>query len=147
MHVPLTFERASRFYAFGVANGKKEHYYFYTNKKYKNKKKKKRKNITAEMTLNFLKHIHKRYSKILLIWDKAPNHKAHIVQDYLQTHDTKQIWFPTACPELNPMEPGWHTLKKSTANTYYPTLNHYKKATQKQTYKKRLTKMFKYIAH
>ena len=99
------------------------------------------------MTLNFLKRIHKREPKLLMIWDKAPNHKARTVQEYIKTQNIKQIYFPTACPELNPMEQGWHTLKKTTANTHYPKLTNYKKATQKQAHKKRLTKMFKYINH
>jgi transposase len=138
----------SRFYAFGVANGKREHFYFYSNKKKKTKNnKKKSRNIDGPMTLNFLKRIHHQHQKILLIWDKAPNHKARIVQEYIQNHHIKQIWLPTACPELNPIEPAWNTLKTTTANTHYPTITDYKKAVKKQANKKNLTKMFKYISH
>lgn len=149
----MTFQPSQRFYAFGVANGKKEHYYFYTNKtrkakKTKNcKKKKKRKNITAKMTLDFLKRLHKKYPKLLLIWDKAPHHKARLVQEYIETHDIKQEWFPTACPEENPMEQAWDFLKGATANTHYPVIQDYKKAVKKQVTKKNLTKMFKYLTH
>lgn len=145
----MTFERDKRFYAFGVANGKKEHYYFYTNKKNRknknSKKKKKRQNITAVMTLDFLKRLQKRYSKLLLVWDKAPNHTAKTVQQYIQNHDIKQEWFPTACPEENPLEPTWSFLKGVTANTHYPAVHDYKKAVKKQTTKKNLTTMFKYL--
>jgi transposase len=147
----MTFERDKRFYAFGVANGKKEHYCFYTGKKTKKQKKskksKKRKNITAKMTLNFLKRLHKKYPKMLLIWDKATNHTARIVQEYIETRDIKQEWFPTACPEENPMEPAWSQLKASTANTFYKNINNYKKAVKNKANKKNLTKMFKYITH
>lgn len=151
IHVPMTFEPVNRFYAFGVANGKKEHYYFYSNKtrkakKTKNrKKKKKRKNITAKMTLDFLKRLHKWNPKFLLVWDKASNHKARLVQEYIETHDIKQEWFPTACPDENPIEQAWDFLKKTTANNHHPTIHDYKKAVKKQANKKNLTKMFKYL--
>lgn len=147
----MTFQPANRFYAFGVANGKKEHYYFYTNKKTKakktrnKKKKKKRKNITAKMTLDFLKKLNKRHPKLLLVWDKAPNHTARLVQKYIETHDIKQEWFPTACPEENPLEQAWDCLKHATANTHYPAIQDYKKAVKKQTTKKKPVKMFKYL--
>ena len=106
IHVPLTFERSSRFYAFGVANGKKEHYCFYDskNKKNKNKKKNKQRNIDAAMTISFLSYLHKHYPKLLLIWDGAPNHRAKKVCDYAKNHNIKMLWFPTACPEENPLQ-------------------------------------------
>ena len=97
------------------------------------------------MTLNFVKRLHKKYKKLLLIWDKAPNHKTQTVQAYIKKHQIKQFWFPTACPELNPIEPAWNTLKTATANTHYLEITDYKKAVKKQVNKKNLTKMFKYI--
>ncbi len=152
IHVPMTYEPASRFYAFGVANGEKEHYYFYTNKtrktkkgKKNRKKKKKVKNLTAKMTLNFLKRLHKRYPKLLLVWDKATSHKAHLVQGYIETHGIKQEWFPTASSDENPMEQCWDFLKEAAANDHHPTIRDYKKAVKKQANKKNLTKMFKYL--
>lgn len=148
----MTFQPSQRFYAFGVANGKKEHYYFYANKNRKTKKgkknrkkKKKRKNITAKMTLDFLKRLHKKYPKLLLVWDKASNHTARLVQQYIQTRDIKQEWFPTARPDENPMEQNWDFLKEATANTHYPVIQDYKKAVKKQTTKKNMAKMFKYL--
>ena len=149
IHVPLTFERSSRFYAFGVANGKKEHYCFYDskNKKNKNKKKNKQRNIDAAMTISFLSYLHKQYPKLLLIWDGAPNHRAKKVCDYAKNHNIKMLWFPTACPEENPLEQSWDFLKSTTANTHYPTITDYKKAAKKQANKKNLAKMFKYLTH
>jgi len=148
----MTFQPSQRFYAFGVANGKKEHYYFYTNKNKKTKKgkknrkkKKKQRNITAKMTLDFIKRLHKKYPKLLLVWDKATNHTARLVQRYIETNDIEQEWFPTACPEENPMEQNWGFLKDATANTHYPAIQDYKKAVKKQTTKKNLAKMFKYL--
>lgn len=99
------------------------------------------------MTLDFLKSLHEKYSKLLLIWDKAPNHRARIVQEYIKTHNIKQEWFPSACPEENPMEQAWSQLKARTANTFYKNSNNYKKAVKKQANKKNLVKMFKYIPH
>jgi len=149
---------SSRFYAFGVANGKKEHYKFFDSKNKKckqqlktkqkasnKKRKKKNRNIDAAMTLCFLKFLHKRYPRLLLIWDKAPNHTAKTVQAYAQDHNIKLLWFPTACPDENPIEQAWDTLKEATANNYHPTINDYKKAVRTQIHKKKSTKMFKYL--
>lgn len=97
------------------------------------------------MTLDFLKRLHERYPKLLLVWDKAPNHTARLVQEYIENHDIKQEWFPTACPEENPMEQSWDFLKDATANTHYPAIHDYKKAVKKQATKKNPTKMFKYL--
>jgi len=144
IHIPLTFERSSRFYAFGVANGKKEHYRFYDSKNNKNKKKR---NIDTEMTISFLSYLHQKYPKILLIWDKAPNHRAKKVCDYTKNHNIKLLWFPTACPEENPLEQAWDTLKAVTSNIHYPTITDYKKSVKRQANKKNLTNMFKYISH
>lgn len=142
----MNFQGDQRFYAFGVANGKKEHYYFYSDKKRKKQgAKKKKQNINAKMTFNFLKRINKKYRKLLLIWDKSPNHRARLVQKYIESHDIKQEWFPTACPEENPMENSWDFLKEATANDYHQTIQDYRKAAIKQTRKKPLLKMFKYL--
>ncbi len=146
VHVLMNFQGDQRFYAFGVANGKKEHYYFYSDKKRKKKGSKKwKQNIDAKMTLNFLKRINKKYRKLLLIWDKSANHKASTVQQYVKFHDIKQEWFPTACPDENPMEQAWDFLKEATANDYHQTIHDYRKATKKQARKKPLVKMFKYL--
>ena len=144
VHVSLTFERSSRFYAFGVANGKKEHYRFFDNKDKKNKQKR---NINANMTIEFLQYLHQCYPKLLLIWDRAPNHRAKKVCNYAKNHDIKMLWFPTACPEENPLEQSWAFFKSKTANTHYPTITDYKKAAKKQANKKNLAKMFKYLTH
>lgn len=144
----MTFQPSQRFYAFGVANGKKEHYYFYTNKNRKTKKtknKKKGKNLTAKMTLNFLKRLNKRYQKLLLVWDKASNHTARLVQRYVEAQDIKQEWFPTATSDENPMEQSWDFLKEATANDHHPTIHDYKKAVKREATKKKPAKMFKYL--
>lgn len=146
----MTYD-SSRFYAFGVANGKKEHYLFFDSKNKKKpsnkKRKKKNRNIDAEMTLLFLQYIHQLYPKLLLIWDEGSNHTAKKVQEYARTNNIKLLWFPTACPDENPMEQAWDSLKEATANDYHPTINVYKKRVRKQTLKKKLTKMFKYLNH
>ena len=99
------------------------------------------------MTVSFLSYLCRQYSKLLLVWDEAPNHKAKKVRDYAKNHNIKLSWFPKACPEENPLEQAWNTLKTTTANTHYPTITDYKKAVKKQANKKKLTKMFKYISH
>ena len=147
VHVPMTYG-SSRFYAFGVANGKKEHYLFFDSKnkkKTQGKKKKKNRNIDEAMTIEYLTFLHKLHPRLLLIWDEGSNHTAKTVQDYAQNHDIKLAWFPTACPDENPMEQAWDALKEATANDYHPTINEYKKAVKREVHKKDLTKMFKYL--
>jgi transposase len=47
--------------------------------------------------------------------DKAPWHKkSKKVQRYLKIHrrELKIIWFPTGCPEMNPVEECWRQAKE-----------------------------------
>ena len=97
------------------------------------------------MTLSFLRYLHRRYPRLLLVWDEASNHKAKKVRKYARTNNIRLLWFPTACPEENPLEQSWDKLKATTANTYYPVVADYKKAVKKQANKKDLSKMFKYL--
>lgn len=143
----MTFERNSKFYAFGVSNGKKEHYRFYDGRSfYKNGKWRKR-NIDSRMTIDFLGYLHRLHPKLLILWDGAPNHVAKAVQDYAREHDIQFLFFPTGRPEDNPQEQAWDVLKSVTASTYYPDYDAHLEAVKRESRKKNLTKMFPYLSH
>ena len=62
-----------------------------------------------------IKLLRMKFPKMLLILDKAPWHKkSKKVQRYLKKHrrELKIIWFPTGCPEMNPVEESWRQAKE-----------------------------------
>jgi len=69
--------------------------------------------MNAKSFLNALYKFRKRFSKIILIIDRAPWHRAKKVKKYLDKHrrEIKIIWFPRGCPEMNPVEECWRQAK------------------------------------
>ena len=75
--------------------------------------------LKGEHVVVFLKHLlaHIR-GPIILLWDKHPIHKRKVVTLFLAQHPRLQTcWFPTAAPELNPMEFVWTQISEFTAST------------------------------
>lgn len=73
-----------------------------------------RNNLNAEEFLRVLSKFLHKFKKAILILDKAPWHKkSKKVQKYLKKHrrELKIIWFPTGCPEMNPVEECWNLAK------------------------------------
>lgn len=67
----------------------------------------------TEFILVLSKFLHK-FKRAILILDKATWHKkSKKVQAYLKKHrrELKIIWFPTGCPEMNPVEECWNQAK------------------------------------
>lgn len=137
----MTHRPHDRFYAFGIANGSKEHFRFFDGRT----KKKHKICINSRMTVVFLRYLHSRYPKLLLIWDEASNHSSKLTRGYAEKHDIKLLEIPTASPELNPEEQVWLALKTSTGNTFYENYDAFLKAVKKKSREKNLTKMFKYL--
>lgn len=137
----LTNRPHDRFYAFGIANGSKEYFRFFDGRT----KKKRKICIDNRMTITFLRYLHSKYPKLLLIWDEASNHTSRLTREYAANHDIKLLSFPTASPELNPEENVWGVLKAKTANTYYKGYEDYLYSVKRKSRQKNLTKMFKYI--
>lgn len=74
-----------------------------------------RNNLNAEEFLKVLSKFLHNFKKVILILDKAPWHKkSKKVQRYLKKHRRvlKIIWFPTGCPEMNPVEECWRQAKE-----------------------------------
>lgn len=137
--IPLTNKPYERLYAFGVMDGETEHYRFFDGRS--------KKTINAQMALKFLRYLHARYPKLLLIWDKATYHRASSVRHYAESHDIQLLEFPTAVPEENPAEQAWDTLAVATANTYYENYSELLQALKNAARKKNLTKMYGYLNH
>jgi len=74
-----------------------------------------RNNLNAKEFLDVLSKFLHKFKKVILILDKASWHKkSKKVQRYLKKHrrEIKIIWFPTGCPEMNPVEECWRQTKK-----------------------------------
>jgi transposase len=65
-----------------------------------------RRPIDGDLVVRALKHIH-RYvgGGLILIWDRAPTHRARVVQAYMRGQpEIYQEWLPAYAPDLNPEE-------------------------------------------
>lgn len=138
----LTNRPSDRFYAFGVSNGRKEHYRFFDGRT-KNKKKS---CIDSRKTVSFLRYLHSRYSKLLIIWDAATCHRSKYTKNYAAKNDIRLLDFPTAVPDENPQEQVWKMLKKATGNTYFENYGAFLKAVRRESRGKNLNKMFPYLS-
>lgn len=88
----LTFSRSNRFYVFGVSNGLKEHNRFFDGRRLHGKKR----CIDSRMTVRFLRYLHTKYPKLLIIWDEASNHRSRLTRAHCEKYDIKLLVFPTA---------------------------------------------------
>lgn len=56
--------------------------------------------------VTMLKHFQRHIQKpLIIIWDRAPTHKARVVKDYVDAQPAIDIeWLPPYAPEVNPEE-------------------------------------------
>lgn len=67
---------------------------------------------TSEMTVNFLMILLMLYPQsILLLMDRAPWHFGEVKDLIEQTDRLQVIYFPPACPDLNPQEHVWERAR------------------------------------
>lgn len=74
-----------------------------------------REKLNGEEVIKVLSKFLNKFHRVILIWDKATWHKkSKKVQTYLNKHrrEIKIIWFPTGCPEMNPVEECWRQAKE-----------------------------------
>lgn len=66
--------------------------------------------------VRFLQHLLRHIpGKLLIIWDRAPIHRSHVVKDFLASGAAARIHLeqlPGYAPELNPDEGIWNYLKR-----------------------------------
>jgi transposase len=91
-------------------------------------------------TLEFLYLMKNKFRKFVLFWDKASPHKDDMVRAYLRKnkHCIRVVRFPTAAPELNPVEECWRQTKgEFAANKIYETFKEFHKHLSRYCRKKR----------
>ncbi len=75
--------------------------------------------------IDFLKHLHKKFGKILVYADRAPQHyRSNLVKKYLKTnHETVIVdWFPKGSPQFNAVEECWKQGKYDLlVSRYHPS--------------------------
>ena len=79
--------------------------------------------------LDHLKELHKKFGKILVYADRAPQHyKSKIVQKYVKKNDDVILdWFPKGSPQFNAVEECWKQGKYDLlVSQYQPSLNNLK---------------------
>ncbi len=78
--------------------------------------------------LDYLKELRKKFGKILVYADRAPQHKSRRIQKYLdENHDVVLDWFPKGSPRFNAVEEVWKQGKYDlSVSQYRPSLNNLK---------------------
>ncbi len=74
---------------------------------------------TSEMTTNFLMILLMLYPQpILLLLDRAPWHYGEVSKLIALTDRLQAIYFPPACPELNPQEHVWERARDAISHNH-----------------------------
>jgi transposase len=74
---------------------------------------------TSQMTANFLMILLMLYPQpILLLLDRAPWHYGEVTELIEQTDRLQVIYFPTACPDLNPQEHVWERARDAISHNH-----------------------------
>jgi putative transposase len=74
---------------------------------------------TSEMTANFVMLLLLLYPQpILLLLDRAPWHYGELTDLIEQTDRLQVIYFPPACPELNPQEHVWERARDAVSHNH-----------------------------
>lgn len=78
-----------------------------------------RRPINGDLIVVALEHIRRQVDgRFILIWDRAPIHRAQVVTDYLQAHrDIYEERLPPYAPELNPEEYCHGNVKERIRNS------------------------------
>ena len=74
--------------------------------------------LNAANTVHFLEHILTciPYVPILLLWDRATWHKG-VARQFIEDHDRlDMVFFPPACPDLNPQEHVWKLTRDAVGH-------------------------------
>ena len=82
---------------------------------------------------NFLKKVVRKFGKIVMVADRAPQHRAKVVTKFLNKNKSrvKLIFLPRGSPYLNPVEECWRQSKSaSTGQTICVATKHDKRHNQ-----------------
>lgn len=82
--------------------------------------------LNGEMTCHFLSHLLTAFPSqpILLFLDRAPWHRGDAVRQLLTDNPRLQLlYFPPACPQLNPQEHVWKAARHAVSHNHtFPNL-------------------------
>jgi transposase len=76
--------------------------------------------MTGENTVHFIEHIMTCFAgrPILLLLDRAPWHKG-VARDFIEAHPLlDMLYFPPACPDLNPQEHVWKLVREAVGHLH-----------------------------
>ena len=79
---------------------------------------------TTELTLHFLRHLLSCFPQhaILLLLDRAPWHRGQPLQHFLTEEPRLElVYFPPACPDLNPQEQVWEQTRDAISHNHLLT--------------------------
>jgi transposase len=74
--------------------------------------------MSGENTVHFLKHVlaSSPNRSILILWDRAPWHKG-VARQFIEDHPLlEMMYFPPACPQLNPQEHVWKLTREAVGH-------------------------------
>lgn len=77
--------------------------------------------LDGPMTVHFFKHLLTVFpvQPILLFLDRAPWHPGRSILTFLTEHPRLQlVYFPPACPHLNPQEHVWKAARQALSHTH-----------------------------
>lgn len=81
--------------------------------------------FTKDEFADFLREAHARFGKpIMMILDRAPQHKAKIIQKTLRDLGgaVELEFLPPGCPDLNAIEEVWRQMKRAVLDIPYVTV-------------------------
>ena len=83
--------------------------------------------LDSQMTIHFLNHLLTVFptQPILLFLDRAPWHRGEAIRTFLVDNPRLHlIYFPPACPQLNPQEHVWKAARQAVSHNHtFPTLS------------------------
>jgi putative transposase len=77
--------------------------------------------LSSEQTVHFLQKVLQTYPEqpLFMLWDRAPWHRGKEVQALLAAHPrVTTLFFPPACPELNPQEHVWSQARAKISHQH-----------------------------
>ena len=81
--------------------------------------------FTKDEFTDFLREAHAQFGKpIMMILDRAPQHKAKIIQETLRDLGgaVELEFLPPSCPDLNAIEEVWRQMKRAVLDIPYVTV-------------------------
>ena len=84
--------------------------------------------FTTENFADFLKRAHRRFPRIAMTLDRAPQHTARIARQTAEDLGGSELeYLPPGCPDLNAMEEKWRQMKHRTLDVPYVALGNLRK--------------------